>query len=162
VPSPDAAERDQSSVPRPGVEPPGSASGTGDHAITDADEPHPGKPDPGTGFSQVLFDRQAGRRIAYSSSARLQWGAHDLACATLQLSLQGLTCTFAASRPTHAPPLGTRVRITLVLNGALAPLPARVAWSRTENGHAHVGLHFDPLSDQLGGLLTEVIRSDPA
>jgi hypothetical protein len=117
---------------------------------------------PGESYRVVLFDRNVADAdlIDYRSPARLQWDGHDVACSTLRVSLEKLTCRFETTNPT-APPSGTRARITLKLNGALALLSARVTWSRLDGDVVDVGLLFDALPDEHRMLLSRALHGAP-
>lgn len=118
---------------------------------------------PGTVSSRVvLFDRRLGQRVAFVSSARLQWPGHDVACTTVDLSMRGVGCDLARDPSEEPlPATGSDVWLTLILNGTLAVLRARVSWCRVEETAARLGLQFIKLRYDQEALLQGVVIAGP-
>jgi hypothetical protein len=95
----------------------------------------------------VLYDRRMHRRVALRTPARLQWLAHDVACAAETLSIWEVHCLVATSATDQVPRVGTTVRVTIAVDGALVPLGATVTHARSrQDGHV-VCMRFDPLDE---------------
>ncbi|WP_343908345.1 PilZ domain-containing protein [Nocardioides aquiterrae] len=105
----------------------------------------------------VLYDRRMTRRVEVRIPARLQWPGHDTACAAESLSIWGLRCLVPTSDPDQVPGVGSSVRITIAVGGALLPLEAGVTYARSrQDGHV-VGLRFHPLDEVHRDFLFAVI-----
>ncbi len=104
--------------------------------------------------SVVLYDRRLGQRVAYESTARFQWDGHDVAGATVDLSMTGVRCNLPAGTVLRP---GADLRVTLLLNGALGVFSARAQWVRSSDVHLVVGLQFLEVTATEQTLLEPVI-----
>ncbi|HEU5038369.1 MAG TPA: PilZ domain-containing protein [Nocardioides sp.] len=93
----------------------------------------------------VIYDRRTHVRVPFGGRARLQWDGNDVACETVDLDAQGVRCFVPADGDDVLLPVGTPVRITLTIEGALLPAAARVTSSRPESGRWRVAVRFTQL-----------------
>lgn len=169
---PTAADEDQvaeatGAEPEPGPPPatshdraPGSRHTTSTAAPPDQAPAGPRRSSSAT-TARVIYDRRTSRRVPHRSRAVLQWEGHVVACTTKQISLEGLSCSYGSSGSTGAPLEGTVAQITLTLDGNPTSIPGRIIWSRTEDGHRHLGLDYSELEDLARSRLTAFLRAAP-
>ena len=106
----------------------------------------------------IIHDRRLGQRVVFESQARLQWDGHDVACRTEDISMHGARVRLPNDLPAIPPPvMGTPVQVTLMLDGALAVLRARVGWQRSDDAGPAVGLQFLGVSRRCEALLQPIV-----
>lgn len=109
-------------------------------------------------YRVTIFDRRLTERVAYESNARIQWDGHDIDGTTIDLAMAGVGCRLSRGLPlSAAPAVGTTVRVTLLLNGALGVFEARVQWAHLRNEAPVVGLMFLRLQESQRALLQPVV-----
>ena len=103
------------------------------------------------------------RRVALRSPARLQWPGHDVACDAESLDIRGVRCLVPTLDPDKVPGVGTSVRITITVDGALLPIGATVNYTCSREGGHIVGMLFEPLDEiQRSFLLAFIADADDA
>ncbi len=102
-----------------------------------------GRRQPVASGSVILYDRRLGQRVSFESQARLQWDGHDVPCMTEDLAMRGARLRFPGEPASIPPPaMGTSVQVTMMLDGTLAVLRARVGWRRCDGPAPTLGLQF--------------------
>lgn len=139
-------------APAPGLGP-GAGAGAGAGPTLDPTAPER--------YRVTLYERSTADPVPYRTPARLQWEGNDVACLTVRLSLEKVACEYPSDHPAR-PHSGMPARITLRLGGALAPLTARVRWSRLSGDVVEVGLQLEQLRPEHRALLARTLQEHAA
>ncbi len=109
--------------------------------------------------NSLLFDRRGSARMPWAVPAWVSWDGGSLWATTIDLSAGGLGCRQFSGSAT-APVMGTRVEVSVTLHGTVHQFHARVAWSRSEDGRAVMGLEFRDLTVAQNELVHRVLRGE--